>query len=258
MSKRRLFALSDLHLSFASPKPMDVFGAHWSDHVNAIERNWRMTVGAADIVLVPGDVSWAMRLDGALPDLTWLSGLPGEKVLVRGNHDYWWQSVGKLEALRLPGLHFVHNNHVVIGPLAVGGSRLWDFPGILWPFDPLASGGETGGAPAKPRPAPREGDPEKIRAREIERLKSSLSGLPADARLKVALTHYPPLGENGLPTPLTDLIGSFAVDLCVFGHVHTPAPKSRPGEDIIVGPTRYVLASTDRLAHKPLFLAEFE
>ena len=131
----RLFALSDPHLSLSGAKPMDVFGSRWDNHAERLAANWRRLVGADDIVLIPGDISWAMRLDMAKPDLEWLAALPGRKILLRGNHDYWWQSLGKLAALNLPDIFFVQNNHVVIDGVAVGGTRLWDFPYVKWRAD---------------------------------------------------------------------------------------------------------------------------
>src|SRR5690606_24767146 len=92
----RLFAIADPHLSRAQPKPMDVFGGNWEGHPQAFFDGWRETVGENDIVLVPGDVSWAMRLEDALLDLEDIAALPGRKVLLRGNHDYWWPTISKL------------------------------------------------------------------------------------------------------------------------------------------------------------------
>lgn len=263
MPIRRLFALSDPHLSFGNPKPMDIFGPHWRDHAERLAVNWKRAVGPGDVVLVPGDISWGMRLSEAVPDLEWLAALPGEKVMVKGNHDYWWSSPAKLRALGLPGMHFIQNNHVVLGGLAVGGSRLWDFPGIFWPFAGDFDAADAslvvlpGGKAVKRETGV---DAEKIRAREIDRLSASLRGLPRGAEITVALTHFPPLGEDGEPTPLTDLIGGFGVDFCVFGHVHGPRDPAqrRPGEDIVIGKTRYVLASGDFLGHAPKLLADFE
>lgn len=253
MSDRRLFTLSDPHLSFARPKPMEVFGPLWRDHTERLADNWRAAVGEDDIVLMPGDISWAMRLEEAKADLEWLSRLPGRKVLLKGNHDYWWQSLAKMKALALPGLHFVQANHVLLDDVAVGGTRLWDFPDIKWPYVPREGGGEGAGAPGMEMEAKedREGDPEKLRARELGRLAASLETLPAGAGVKVAMTHYPPLGEDGLPTRLTDLIGSYGVDICVFGHVHGAGLGPRPGEDVLIGKTRYVLASCDVIGMTP-------
>lgn len=259
---KRLFALSDPHLSLSGAKPMDVFGPQWDNHAARIAENWRRAVGDDDIVLVPGDISWGMKIADAKPDLEWLAALPGEKVVVRGNHDYWWSSLAKLNALGLPKTHFIQNNHVRLGNIAVGGTRLWDFPGIYWPFaaDPDSGNAakleslEDGKAVMRENAA----DTEKIRARELERLKLSLASLPRDATLKIALTHYPPLGEDGAPTAITELINGYGIDLCVFGHVHGPAPagRARPGEDVVIDGTRYVLASSDILGHEPKLLCE--
>ncbi len=253
VSDRRIFALSDPHLSTAGAKPMHVFGPAWDNHAERLRAAWSKAVRADDIVLVPGDISWAMRLPDAVPDLEWLAALPGEKVLLRGNHDYWWQSLKKMQALAIPTLHFIQNNHLVLGDVAIGGSRMWDFPGISWRY--VSNRDNEDVAPEKRDrvKAAREDDPEKIRAREIERLRLSLSGLPRDAGLfRVAMLHYPPLGENGAPTPITNLIDEFDIDLCVFGHVHALLPGTPPGADIVIGKTRYVLAASDYLGHAPL------
>ena len=257
MSDRRLFALSDPHLSFARPKPMGVFGPHWDNHAERLAANWRRAVRPGDIVLVPGDISWAMRLEDARADLEWLAALPGRKVLLRGNHDYWWQSLGKLAALGLPDMHFIQNNYVVLDGVAIGGTRLWDFSDVKWGVVDNADNPDV--APEKRtvvKQPNREEDPEKIRIREIARLSASLAGLPREAKLRVAMTHYPPLGENGRPTPLTDLIGGFGVDICVFGHIHSAATVARPGTDIIIGQTRYILTASDHLGHEPLLVTE--
>lgn len=257
MSDRRLFALSDPHLSLAGHKPMGVFGSRWDNHVERLRDGWLSTVGDKDIVLVPGDISWGMRLAEAMVDLQWLADLPGRKVLLRGNHDYWWQGIKKLRSLGLPNMYFVQNDSLVLDGIAIGGTRLWDFPGIRWGYVSNTDNDEV--APEK-RTAPdkhRDEDPEKIRAREVERLRLSLAGLSADAALRVAMTHFPPLGEDGEPSDLTDLIGEYPVDICVFGHVHALIDREHPGADIVIGGTRYVLAASDYLDHTPKLLATF-
>jgi len=254
----RLFALADLHLSFAHPKPMDVFGSAWQDHARCIGENWRETVRDGDVVLIPGDISWAMRLGeaGADPDLRFVDELPGEKVLVRGNHDYWWSSPAKLRAA-FPRLHFLQNNVVRFGGLAVGGTRLWDFPGIAWPLS-LNETEETE-TPAKASTddgaKSRVEDPEKIRARELGRLHASLGMIPPDATLRVAVTHYPPVGANGLSTSLTRLLAEYRIDIAVFGHIH--GAGAVPGADTVVDGVRCILASADHVDFRPILLAEF-
>lgn len=256
MPGRRLFALSDPHLSLGGAKPMDVFGPRWEGHVDRLRENWLATVSPEDVVLLPGDVSWGMRLEDALPDLRWLEALPGEKALLRGNHDYWWQSLGKMRGLGLRGIHFLQNDCLELGGAAIGGSRLWDFPDIFWGY---VTNADASGAVKEKRgvkKAERGEDPEKIRAREIERLRLSLGKIPQSAPVKVAMTHYPPLGEDGKRTELTDLIASFGVDVCVFGHVHALRDCPHPGADTMLDGVRYLLVASDYLEHAPRFVCE--
>ncbi len=256
MRDRRLFALSDPHLSLAVAKPMDVFGPRWDGHVEKLAANWTAAVEPEDIVLVPGDISWGMRVEEALPDLEWLAALPGRKVLLKGNHDYWWQSVNKLRSLVLPDMHFIQNDAVLIDGVAVGGTRLWDFPGIRWGHVSNRDNTEVTEAKRNAPPKKREEDPEKIRARELARLRLSLSRLDASARLRVCLTHFPPLGEDGERTEVTDILEEFRIDLCVFGHVHALIARPHPGADARIGGTRCVLAASDFLEHAPKLIQE--
>src|SRR5512141_1638276 len=105
-----LWALSDLHLSFAFPKPMDVFGERWRDHGDRIAAAWRERVEPDDVVCLPGDLSWALRLSEVAGELAWLAELPGRKVLVKGNHDYWWDSIGKVRRALPEGVHALQND----------------------------------------------------------------------------------------------------------------------------------------------------
>ncbi len=250
-SGRRIFALSDPHLSTAVAKPMHVFGPKWDNHIEKLESQWRASVGDGDIVLMPGDISWGMRLEEALPDLLWLSALPGRKVLLKGNHDYWWQAIGKLRALNLPDMFFLQNDALEIDGVAIGGTRLWDFPGIRWGWvsnrDNAEVAEEKRFAPKKDR----EEDPEKIRARERERLRLSLSKLSRTAHTRICLTHFPPVGEDGAPTEITGILAEYSLDFCVFGHVHALIDRPHPGADLLLGGTRYVLAASDWLGHAP-------
>jgi len=237
---------------------MDVFGPHWENHAEKLADNWSRTVGDEDIVLVPGDISWAMKLDQAVPDLQLLADLPGEKVFVKGNHDYWWSSLGKVKKLALPKMHFIQNGHIELDGLVVGGSRMWDFPDVFWPFagSPKELADATGMAESVVKNKKHHDlDPEKIRSRELDRLKNSLAGLPDDGRQRAAMVHFPPVNADGTPGQVAELIGKHNIDICVFGHVHGPYPGGqRPGEDITIGKTRYVLASSDFLAHCPKYL----
>ncbi len=194
----RVFALADPHLSRAAPKPMDVFGPHWAGHPERLFERWRETVSENDLVLVPGDISWAMTLEDALLDLQDLAALPGTKILSRGNHDYWWPAIGKLRAALPTGILALQNDALKVGPVVVAGTRGWTSPGGF--------GTEQD---------------EKIYAREVERLKLSLK---AAAKLQgerfVVMLHYPPTNARLEPSPMTDMLLEAAPDAVVFGHVH--------------------------------------
>ena len=188
-------------------KPMTVFGERWAGHPEIMFQRWRETVGEGDLVVIPGDISWAMRLEDALPDLLAIAELPGEKVILRGNHDYWWPSISKLRKALPPGMHAVQNDAVVIGGVAVAGTRGW-----ITPFEREFS----------------EHD-EKIYRREAERLRLSLADAarkPRD-RLIIAM-HYPPFGPGGEPTLFTELIEEARPDAVVFGHLHSADPENLP------------------------------
>jgi predicted phosphohydrolase len=253
---RRIFALSDPHLSLGGAKPMDVFGPKWDDHVEKIRANWLAAVGEEDIVLMPGDISWGMRLEEARPDLEWIAALPGEKILLKGNHDYWWQSINKVRGLGLPGMHFIQNDAVTLGGVSVAGTRLWDFPDTKWGF---ISNRDNEDVAEEKRVAPkktRDEDPEKVRARELERLRLSLSALDKSSAVRICLLHFPPVAEDGAATAITDLVAEFAPDFCIFGHVHALIDRAHPGADISLGGTRYILAASDFLGHAPRLVAE--
>lgn len=196
----RIFAIADPHLSGVDPKPMDVFGDRWQGHPEAFFEGWRRTVEADDLVLVPGDISWAMHFEDALVDLEAIADLPGKKVLLRGNHDYWWPSISKLRAGLPDGMFAVQNDALLIDGVIVAGTRGWICPG------------STGFGE----------DDEKIYRREIERLKLSLRAAERlEGRFFVVMMHFPPTNARLERTELVAQIEAAAPDALVFGHVHS-------------------------------------
>ena len=123
-----VYAIADLHLP-ARQKPMDVFGEHWRDHFRRISEDWLARVAPDDLVLLPGDLSWAMRLEEAVEDLNSIAALPGTKLLLRGNHDYWWSSIGRVRRVLGEGMFALQNDSVLIGGRLYAGSRGWTLPG---------------------------------------------------------------------------------------------------------------------------------
>ncbi|ADV67654.1 metallophosphoesterase [Deinococcus maricopensis] len=200
----RVFAIADLHLAFVTPKPMTVFGPTWAGHPDAIFDRWRDVVRPDDVVLLPGDLSWAMKLPDALTDLAPIAALPGTKVLLRGNHDYWWPSISKLRAALPSGMYAVQNDALRFGDVVVCGTRGWSTPGS----------DEFGAEDAR------------IYAREQERLKLSLdaAGRLGGART-VLMLHYPPTSANFSATGFTALIEAYRPDAVVYGHLHGANPE---------------------------------
>jgi predicted phosphohydrolase len=224
----RIFGLADLHLGSAVDKPMDVFGAHWENHPARIAEQWRAKVHDDDWVLVPGDISWAMTLEEALPDLEWIHALPGRKVLLKGNHDYWWGSRAKVEAVLPDSIRLLQNDAVDLGGgVAAVGTRGWT-----------------------PAGAPRAtGHDEKIYAREVHRLQLSLKAGAGFEHL-IAMLHYPPvyegLGETDFVPPLREA----AVAACLYGHLH--GADHRYAVDGTQDGIRYHFVAADAVGFRPV------
>lgn len=248
----KIWALSDPHLAFGNPKKsMEVFGPQWKDYPQKIQENWNRLVGPDDLVLVPGDISWAMKPEEALADLDFLDRLRGEKLILRGNHDYWWPSSAKLKGLLPPSIHFIHNNVFNWKGITFGGARLWDTH--EYTFNPYIEFVEN--PVQKEKSPPDAAETEKIFVRELERLKLSLSQLDPNAKLKIALTHYPPIGPELKPSRAAAILEDAKIDICVFGHLHNVREGSLPfGEARGV---QYVFSSCDYLDFTPIEIRPF-
>lgn len=228
-----VFAIGDLHLPGHLDKPMDVFGQQWDRHFDSIERNWRSAVSPGDIVLVPGDLSWAMQMDKAMDDLRAIAALPGLKLILRGNHDYWWSSISKLRAALPESMKAIQNDAVYTPEAVVCGTRSWSLP---------MEGDEAYDSDMK------------LYQREIIRLRLSLE---AGARLSretgkplIAMTHFPPLYSDCKPTGFSELIEEYRVPIAVYGHLHGAGIKNAfIGEH---GGTKYSLVSCDAIDFCPI------
>ena len=205
----KIYALADTHLSFASPKPMDMFGPDWEGHWEKLSAFWRAKVSSEDAVLIAGDISWAMTLQDALADLSAIGELPGKKILIRGNHDYWWTTLSSMQRFLdkngLNTLHFLHNNAVTVEGVSLCGSRGWMF-----------EEGERA-----------EGS---ITARELGRIRRSLAAAPPENE-KILFLHYPPIfGQQVIPE-FFDAMKEYGVKQCFYGHLHGGAiPLAYQGE----------------------------
>lgn len=197
----KLYAIGDLHLPGGDDKPMNVFGDHWDGHFERISADWRARVTADDLVLIPGDISWAMQLDPARPDLQAIAALPGRKVILKGNHDYWWTSITQVRAAIGETMRAVQNDAVDLGEVVVCGSRGWLIP---------------------TQDTPLSAEDEKVTARELIRMEMSLQAAAkmAQGRPVVAMMHYPPLYDMERDTAFTQLMEKYGVHTVVYGHLH--------------------------------------
>lgn len=217
---------------------MEIFG--WRDHPKKIEVAWREKIGRDDIILLAGDLSWAMSMPGVLPDLNWLESLPGKKILIRGNHDYWWKSITKLRKLPFSSIYFIQNDSWTSGEITIGGTRLWD--SNEYQFGDYVA--ERKGSEMEQREVNQA-----IFNREIERLKLSCSRLHPEAKTRIIMTHYPPIGANLAASIASKILEDYSIGICVFGHLHGVLPSLQFGEKNGV---RYILTSCDHLNFTPI------
>jgi hypothetical protein len=228
-----IYALGDLHLSLGEgiDKPMDIYGESWARHVERIKENWHGHVKEEDTVILAGDISWALKFNEAKADLDWIHGLPGKKVIIKGNHDLWWTGIQKMNAL-YDDMVFLHNFAVSADESAICGSRGWICPG---------SDGYT------------EAD-DKIYQRELLRLQRSID----DARTKgtkdlLGVLHFPPTNDKLQPSGFTQLFSEAGVKTVVYGHLHGNDTYHKGLQGSFNG-VEYKLVSLDYLNCDPLRL----
>lgn len=246
----RIWAIGDLHLSFGvENKSMDIFGPAWESHAEQISSHWKRLIHPEDLVLIPGDISWAMRLEDAVADLKWIDALPGTKVMIKGNHDYWWGSLKKITEVLPPSIHLIQNNAFHWRDVAIGGARLWDTP--EYSFQEFIEFRENPRAKTVAvEEFVQEELSQKLFDRELERLKLSLKTLRADAKVRIAMTHYPPIGAEMKPSRAAQILEQNQIQICVFGHLHNiKAGVALFGEKNGV---EYVLTSSDYLRFQPI------
>ena len=225
-----LYTIGDLHLSLAKDKPMDVFGSEWKNHTEKLRENFA-ALQAEDLTVLCGDLSWGMGLEETLPDFLFVDALPGKKILLKGNHDFWWTTAAKTKRFftehGLETIDVLNNNFFTYGDFALCGTRGWFYEE------------ETGGEHDK-----------KIMRREIMRLETSLKA--AGDREKLVFLHYPPLYQNYRCEEILALLKEHNVRLCCYGHIHGKGCRSA-----FTGwhdGTEYKLVSADAVNFSPVKL----
>lgn len=249
----RVFAIGDVHLPGGPrAKSMDRFGEIWRDHVGVIERNWQEMATPDDVLLIVGDLSWAMKIEEAAEDLAWLKRLRGKVVVIRGNHDFWWSGIARVRAALAPVVALQHD-FVLLGPVAIVGTRGWQCPGAMGSADAMVDrdGGDAGSFVYT------END-RVIYQREAVRLKLGLDALKkSGARYEKSIValHYPPMNPAHEPSEFTALIDELGADVCVHGHLHGAASIATAFQGRR-GKTEYHCVSADAVAMRPRLLLE--
>ncbi|QUW00828.1 metallophosphoesterase [Chloracidobacterium sp. MS 40/45] len=249
----RVFALGDPHLSFARPKPMHIFGEHWRNHADRIATAWSARGTPDDVLILAGDLSWAMRAEDVRPDLDWIARLPGRKLIIRGNHDYWWHSLAKVRAMADRSIIPLQATCFVLERVAFVGTRGWQCPGDEPSTDTL----ERQEALLRREKVRREytAQDRKIYLREVGRLRLGLEAARqrrSEFDKLVVILHYPPLNARHEPSGFTELLAEYDVDWCVYGHLHGPAIATAFNGQL--GRTRLQLVSADSLDFTPFQL----
>ena len=228
-----LFAIADLHLSLGEDKPMDVFFG-WNDYVQRLEENWRRLVTEEDTVVIAGDISWAMKLEETLTDFRFIDSLPGKKLLLKGNHDYWWQTAKKLQQFieknNFDTIRFLHNNSYEVEDKIICGTRGWIF--------------ENG-----------QRQDEKVILREAGRLKASLDFNKNTDKEKIVFLHYPPLMQAQACEEMMEVLKRNEVKRCYYGHLHGPSCNLSVNDT--VDGIKFRLISADFLSFCPKLIENF-
>ena len=200
----KIYAIGDLHLSTKVQKPMDIFGEGWDNHFQRIETDWLSKVNSNDIVLIPGDISWGMYLEEAQADLDLISKLPGIKIFIRGNHDYWWNSITAVRNILKDNNYALQNDAIRLDDkVVICGTRGWTVP-------------EKENQHKTP-------DDEKIYKRELIRLELALQDLDKKRKegdISIVMLHFPPFNAKMLPSDFTRLCEKYKIDYVVYGHLH--------------------------------------
>ncbi|MCD7723670.1 MAG: metallophosphoesterase [Clostridiales bacterium] len=226
-----LFAIADTHLSLTANKPMDCFEG-WENYVSRLEKGWNSVVQSSDTVVVAGDISWAVHLNELYADFDFLNKLNGRKIIIKGNHDYWWSTLASMNRFvkenGFDSITFINNNSFDCGGVSVCGSRGWLLEANE-PFD------------------------EKMLKREIGRIAASIDS--ADKDEKIVFLHYPPVTTNNLESDIFNLLQEKGIKKCYYGHLHGKAANY--AYQGALGGIIFKLISADTLNFTPYLIKKY-
>ncbi|MEG2053590.1 MAG: metallophosphoesterase [Oscillospiraceae bacterium] len=220
-----IYTIADLHLSLGTDKPMDIFPG-WENHAMRIKNNWEKTVKENDTVVIPGDISWAMKIENCLQDFLFIEKLPGKKIILKGNHDYWWTTMRKMDTFlennNIKSISFLLNNSYIVENVAICGTRSWLF--------------DVG-----------EAHDLKVMNRELMRLRASLNA--AGDSEKIVFLHYPPIYYNAKSEEVIEILKEYNIKQCFYGHLHAASINYAIQGN--VDGIKYKLISADALRFMP-------
>lgn len=224
-----IYVIGDLHLSFSTNKPMDIFGRNWQNYEEKVKKDWLLKVKPEDTVILPGDFSWAMYLDETEKDFEFINNLPGKKILLKGNHDYWWTTLTSMRKYikeeNFENIDFLYNNSYEIENKIIAGTKGWNISG--------------------------EQEDIRLTKREVARLELSIkSGIEKYGNDKeiIVFMHYPPLTKTNIDTDYTRLMKKYGIKRCYYGHLHANSIKDAVEGN--VDGIEYKLVSSDGLDFK--------
>lgn len=224
-----VYSISDLHLDINNTKPMDIFGPVWNNYLDKIVDSWNSLVQDDDVVILAGDYSWAMKLDEVVPDFDFLKNLKGTKILIRGNHDYWWSSVSRVREKLPSNTYALQNDAIKIGEYIFCGNRGWQIPEGKYDTE----------------------ENQKLYNRELVRLELSMKSakkLQTNNEKIIYITHYPPFNNKIEPSLYTKMLEEYGVSYVVFGHLHGYVnPKMLYNE---INGIKYFLTSCDAVKNR--------
>lgn len=230
-----IYAIADLHLDITKEKDMSVFGGNWGNYEDKIFNNWEDLISDNDLVLIPGDISWAMKLEDAVLDLDRIENMKGKKIILKGNHDYWWQTLNKLNKLNYKTISFLQNNAFLFEKTLIVGTRGWESRD--------SSGFNN--------------EDEKVFLRELHRLELSIQyGINQYDEYDeiIAIMHYPPFDKKLKPNEFEEIFNKYGIKKVVYGHIHGEQAKYMPNKEI--NGIRYYCVSGDLIDFRPVLISK--
>lgn len=229
-----IYSISDLHLDYTKEKSMELFGGNWDNYEERIFENWSKIITENDCVLIPGDISWAMTIDESYKDLKRIDDMPGTKIMLKGNHDYWWSSLKKVNDMGFKSIKYLQNNSFIFEGVNIIGTRGWA---------------------SKDSTEFNEND-EKVFDRELMRLQMSYDSIDDKTKPTIAILHYPPFNRDRTLNEFGKLLKKLNISICLYGHIHGPGLQGIEEQEGIIEEIEFHCVSSDYLQFIPKLIVK--